>query len=62
MTYTIAHIVDRFAHSANIFGCDMIEYRHMTFRIHTFPWNNFTDGTPYYMFSFVFFMRNTLLH
>ena len=34
MTYTIAHIVDGFGHSANIFGCNMNEYRHMTCRIH----------------------------
>ena len=46
MTYTIAHIVDRFGHSANIFGCNMNEYRHLTYRIHFCPWNNFTDGTP----------------
>ena len=47
MTYTIAHIVDGFGHSANIFGCNMNEYRHMTYRIHFCPRNNFTDGTPY---------------
>ena len=34
MTYTIAHIVDGFGHSANIFGCNMNEYRHMTYRRH----------------------------
>ena len=28
MTYTIADILDRFRHSANIFGCNMNEYRH----------------------------------
>ena len=48
MTYTIAHIVDGFGHSANIFGCNMNEYRHMTYRIHFCPRNNFTDDTPYY--------------
>ena len=47
MTFTITHIVDRFGHSANIFGCSMNEYRHMTYRIGLCPWNNFTDGTPY---------------
>ena len=47
MTYTIAHIVDGFGHSANIFGRNMNEYRHMTYRIDFCPWNNFTDGTPY---------------
>ena len=48
LTYTLAHIVDGFGHSANIFGCNMNEYRHMTYRIHFCPWNNFTDGIPYY--------------
>ena len=46
-TYTIAHIVDGFGHSANIFGCNMNEYRHITYRIHFCPWNSFTDGTTY---------------
>ena len=49
MTYTIAHIVDGFGHSANVSGCNMNEYRHMTYRIHFCPWNNFTDGTPYHI-------------
>ena len=44
----IAHIVDGSGHRANIFGCNLNEYRHMTFRIHFCPWNNFTDGTPYH--------------
>ena len=46
MAYTIAHNVDGFGHSANIIECNMNEYRHMTYRIHLCPWNNFTDGTP----------------
>ena len=46
MTYTIAHIVDGFGHSVNLFGCNMNEYRHMTYRIYFCPWNNFTNGTP----------------
>ena len=46
MKYTIAHIADGFGHSANIFGCNMNEYQHMTYRIQFCPWNNFTDCTP----------------
>ena len=30
--------------SANIFGCNINEYRQMTYRIHFCPWNDFTDG------------------
>ena len=48
LTYTIADIADGFGHNANIFGYNMNEYRHMAYRIHFCPWNNFTDGTPYY--------------
>ena len=47
MIYLIAHIVDGFGHGANVFGCNMNEYRHMTYRVHFCPRNNFTDGTPY---------------
>ena len=47
MTYTIEHIVDGFGHSANIFGCNMNEYRHMTLKFHFCPWNDITDGTQY---------------
>ena len=45
--YTIAHIVHGFGHSANISGCNMNEYRHLAYRIHSCPWNSITDGTPY---------------
>ena len=41
------HIADGFGHSANIFGCNINEYRHLTYRIQFCQWNNFTDGTPY---------------
>ena len=54
MTYTIAHIADGFEHSANIFGCNMNEYQHMTYRIHFCPRNNFTDGTPYYSSKYLY--------
>ena len=47
MIYLIAHIVDGFGLCANIVGCKMNEYRHMTYNIHFCSWNNFTDGTPY---------------
>ena len=53
MTYAIAHIVDGLGHSTNIFGCNMNEYRNMTYRIHFCLWNNFTDGTPYYSMNTV---------
>ena len=40
MTYSIAHILDGFGHSANVFGRNMNEYRHMTYWIHFCQWDN----------------------
>ena len=51
MTCKNAHIVDGFGHGANIFGCNMIDYQHITYGIHSCPWNIFTDDTPYCAFN-----------
>ena len=49
MVYLIAHIVDGFGYDSNILGCNMNEYRHMTYNFCFCSWNNFTDGTPYHI-------------